>query len=256
MPRPVFIAVYVALLCLFSSFGLAQTEAKPGYSYEVVSVRPYKGDPHGISSSSTSFHSDVALSNLIRFVFDVRLPEQISGIPHWADSAQYFVQAKVDEKTTTAMQKLPFQDQLVQRRQMGIAMLEDRFGLKFHNETKQVPVYDLVIAKGGLKLKANPSAQGSHSSMGGGVLKGTGMTITEIAQRLSGTADRMIVDKTGVNGRYDVDMSWAPDDNRDSNDPRPSLFTAIEEQMGLRLSSSKAAMTTIVIDALARPSEN
>lgn len=249
------LVIPIAALCMFSSLGSGQTEASAAYAYEVVSVRPYNGDTHGISSSRGSFHSDVTLSSLIRFAFDVRLPEQISGIPHWADSAQYVVQAKVDEKTMAAMGKLPFQDQLAQRRQMCVAMLEDRFGLKFHNENKEVPVYELVIAKSGPKLKKSP-AQGSHSSMGGGTLKGTGMTIAEIAQRLSGPAGRMIIDKTGLEGRYDIEMNWAIEDDPESDDPRPSLFTAIQEEMGLRLVSAKATMNTVVIDALTEPSEN
>lgn len=249
------LAVSIAL-CIFSSLGSAQTAVSTEFRYEVVSVRPYKGDSHGITSGSTSFHSDVSLSSLIRFAFDIRLPEQISGIPHWADSAQYFVQAKVDEKTTLAMRRLPFQDQLSQRRKMCIAMLEDRFGLKFHIENKLVPVYELVIAKSGSKLKRNSSAQGSHSSMGNGTLKGTGMTSTEIAQRLSDPAGRMIIDKTGLDGRYDIEMNWSVEDDPESNDPRPSLFTAIEEQTGLRLVSSKVILNTVVIDALAKPSAN
>ena len=248
-------AIPVVVLCMFSSLGSGQTEASSAYTYDVVSERPNKGDAHGISSSRASLHSDVALSILIRFAFDVRLPEQISGIPHWADSAQYVVQAKVDEKSIAAMAKLSFQDQIAQRRQMCIAMLEDRFGLKFHNENKQVPVYELVIAKSGPKLKKS-SAQGSHSSMVGGALTGTGMTITEIAERLSGPAGRMIVDKTGLEGRFDVGMNWAVEDDPESDDPRPSLFTAIVEQMGLRLAPSKATMNTVVIDALTQPSEN
>jgi len=138
---------------------------------------------------------------------------------------------------------------------MCIAMLEDRFGLKFQNENKQVPVYELVIAKSGPKLKKS-SAQGSHSSMVGGALTGTGMTITEIAERLSGPAGQMIVDKTGLEGRFDVGMNWAVEDDPESDDPRPSLFTAIVEQMGLRLAPSKATMNTVVIDALTQPSEN
>ena len=87
-------AIPVVMLCMFSSLGSGQTEASSAYTYDVVSVRPNKGAAHGISSSRASFHSDVALSILIRFAFDVRLPEQISGIPHWADSAQYVVQAE------------------------------------------------------------------------------------------------------------------------------------------------------------------
>ena len=250
------LAIPLALLCMISDLGSGQTGASAAYAYEVVSVRPYKGEPHGISSRRDSFHSDVSLSNLIRFAFDVRLPEQISGIPRWADSEQYVVQAKVDEKTMAAMGKLPFQDQMAQRRQMCVAMLGERFGLKYHNENKQVQVYELVVAKGGPKLKKNSSAQGSHSSMGGGALKGTGITIPEIAERLSAPAGRMIIDKTGLEGRYDVEMNWAVEDDRESDDPRPSLFKAIEEQMGLRLVSSKALINSVVIDVLAKPSEN
>ena len=92
--------------------------------------------------------------------------------------------------------------------------------------------------------------------MGGGVLKGTGMTLPEIAERLSGPAGRMIIDKTGLEGRYDVDMNWAVEDSPESNDPRPSFFTAIEEQIGLRLVSSKSTLNTVAIDSLAKPSEN
>src|SRR6516162_4798663 len=81
------LAIPVAVLCVFSCLGSVQTETSAA-AYEVVAVRPYNGEPHGITSRRDSFHPDVSLSNLIRFAFDVRLPEQISGIPHWADSEQ------------------------------------------------------------------------------------------------------------------------------------------------------------------------
>lgn len=249
------LAISTVILCMLPNLETAQDKSSANFSYEVVSVRPFKGESQGIYSGRSSFHSDVTLSSLIEFAFDVRQPEQISGIPHWADSERYAVQAKADDKTIAAMGKMSFQDQLVLRRQMCVAMLVDRFGLKFHDEEKQVPVYELVIAKSGPKLTKSMD-KGSSSSMGGGTLKGTGMATSEIAQRLSGPAGRMIIDKTGLEGRFNVQMSWTVDDSAGSDDLRPSLFTAIQEQLGLRLVSSRATIAIVVIDALTKPSEN
>lgn len=226
------------------------------YTYEVASIREYKGEPTGISTRPDSFHSDVSLASLIRFAFNAELPEQISGIPHWAESVRYLIQAKVDEKTMNALQKLPVEERLAGRRQLIIAMLTDRFGLKFHYQDKKVPVYELVVAKHGPKLQRSADKEHSSSSMGRGTLKGTGMTTADLAHRLSGTLGQQVIDKTGLDGRYDMEMSWSIDDSPQSTDTKPSLFTAVQDELGLRLLSSKATMSTPVIDALEKPSEN
>ena len=161
-----------------------------------------------------------------------------------------------------------------QRRLMMQAMLADRFKLKVHHETKELPMYSLVIAKGGFKLKeADPNdtypngVKGpdgvGHSGMMmflNGVLKAQGVPISNLANSLSLQVHRLVVDKTGLTGKYDFSLAWTADgvtpDNGLGAETWPSLFTALQEQLGLKLEPTKGMVDTIVVDHVEMPSEN
>lgn len=180
-----------------------------------------------------------------------------------------------------------------QLRLMLRSLLEDRFKLKVHRETKEGPVYALVLAKGGAKIKlsrdqspenvdgpAPPGAGPNHGAIriGAGNLVGNAVTLSWFATMLSQRLDRLIVDKTNLTGRYDIRLQWTPNageypydlgGNRlptsiiDMSgtavtlDPSgPSIFSAMQEQLGLKLESAKAPVELLVIDHVEKPSEN
>jgi uncharacterized protein (TIGR03435 family) len=164
--------------------------------------------------------------------------------------------------------------------------LADRFKLKVHTETKQLPVYKIVLAKGGSKLKeatagdtyANgikgPDGVGRPGMMrfGPGQLTAQAVPMTSLTNMLSQQLHRTVLDKTGLTGKYDLELNWTPDQGADpmfkgpEGSPQrgdaapdssgPSIFTALQEQLGLKLQSAKGPVETLVIDHVEMPSEN
>jgi uncharacterized protein (TIGR03435 family) len=153
--------------------------------------------------------------------------------------------------------------------------LEDRFKLKTHIETKTLPVYELVLAKGGSKLKeADPNAplpdgvpappagapRGGMMRFQQGKLEGLGIAVSGMTGFLARTVERTVIDKTGLTGKYDFTLTWTPDTGQatgaSSDSNAPDLFTAIQEQLGLKLVASRGPVDTLVIDSVEKPTEN
>jgi uncharacterized protein (TIGR03435 family) len=253
-------------------------------AYDVISIKPYKGD--NSSARAGAPHGNVSLVNmqlllLIEMAYGVS-NDRISGEPGWVDSDRFDVEAKMDEEAAAAYEKLPDEQQKTQLQLMAQSLLADRCKLKVHHETKIFPTYTLVIAKGGFKLKeADPNNTYANVKtpvgvpsagmimMGGGgpgyKLTALAITISRLATSLGGMVHGPVVDKTGITGKYDFTLHWAPDQGAappDENgslpqgDSGPSIFTALQEQLGLKLESTKSPLDTIVVDHIERPSEN
>jgi uncharacterized protein (TIGR03435 family) len=134
--------------------------------------------------------------------------------------------------------------------------LADRFQLKVHSEMRDVPVYAMVISKDGTKLKASSEEEFSARN-GSGHLELYRASMTTLSSYLANRADRPVVDATELKGLLDITLDWTPDTGKPwLNDAGPSIFTAIQEQVGLRLESRKAPFEFIVVDHVERPSEN
>jgi uncharacterized protein (TIGR03435 family) len=152
------------------------------------------------------------------------------------------------------------------------SLLADRFKLKPHHETKQAPAYVLVLAKNGAKMKKEPddtTTEYTHSDRT--YITYHAAPINDLAARLTFLMGRPVLDKTGLTGKYDIALQWMPDSGQASmpgpdsgqqgNAPPPdssgpSIFTALQEQLGLKLESITAPVEHIVIDHVERPSEN
>ena len=198
--------------------------------------------------------------------------DQISGAPKWVNSETYDIEAKVDGADSAELERLS-EDQ---RHLMFQSFLVERFKLKVHWETKDLPVLALVVAKGGPKLqqakpgdtypngiKGPDGKAGGHAGMmmwGRGRLTGQGIPIASMVPPLTQQLGRIVQDKTGLTGKYDVELRWTDDtgpDTRPASDPAaPSIFTAIQEQLGLKLDSQKAPVEVLVIDHVDAPSAN
>ena len=151
---------------------------------------------------------------------------------------------------------------------MKQAVFEDRLKLKVHFGSKEVPMYQLVIAKGGPKLQeaklkapdGTPIA--ARAKMGDGMFKGQQVTVSGLLNSIKGATGRDVIDKTGLTGRYDINLRWSPDpgasspDGATPDDARPSIFVVLEEQLGLKLEPTKGAVKTLIIDHIEPPSEN
>lgn len=182
-------------------------------------------------------------------------------------SSKFDLQAKMDDADLSVYRGLT----LEQRHQMFQALLADRFHLVIHHELKEFPAYALVIEKGGPKLQeATPEQTMPHGEIKGmtglvtqsqlGVLAVQGFSMESLARWMStsGVVGRKVIDKTGLTGRYNFALRWTPEDTpvTASDVSGPSMFTAVKEELGLKLEPSKANFDTIVIEHAEAPTAN
>jgi uncharacterized protein (TIGR03435 family) len=255
----------VCLLLLLAHVS-AQTAPTPQadtktFTYEAVAIHPSKmanGMVWNYTDDSFTATGTTVRSLLIN-AYNLIIDDQIEGLPGWANTDRFDIQGKMDTETMEALKKLDREAKGHQRSLMLQAMLADRFNLKIHHDTKDLPIYALVVAKGGSKLKeAAADANGGYSMGFGGkeeFLKGHGVELESLAYSLSSNVGRIILNKTGLSGKYEIDLKWSPQENP-SEDDGPSIFTALQEQLGLKLEPIKAPVESIVIEHVDRPTEN
>ncbi len=285
MLRPNFAKILTLAAAAMAAQAQSASPATP--KFEVASIRPSTGCDTGARSGGGSSPGRLILtcqsvegligSAYVRFAnghFSTQ-PRGISieGGPAWIHSDRYDINAKPEGSATFEMMQGP----------MLQALLEDRFKLKIHRGTREVPVYALVVAKGGPKLQ--PFKEGScapidltrfapppdpNNCHAGGTKHGAnqevnaqGMRLDEFSKIfLNGVLDRPVIDKTGIAGRFDFHLEYAPDQATPflpaAPDPAggPSIFTAVQEQLGLKLEPAKGPGEFLVIDRLDRPSDN
>jgi uncharacterized protein (TIGR03435 family) len=272
-PRASMALVVVSAVTLLA-FALAGSFAPHWIAYaqrlefEVASVKPSgpSGEQFRIGSwpGGRFTATDANLKRLIQTAYDVR-SHQISGGPNWLESAKFDIEAKADAATPIP----PGSAGAQQIRSMVQSLLEERFKLSVHRETREEQVYELVVAKGGAKLtQATESLNASQTGLriaGRGRLIGIAAPLPILINVLSEQMGRLVTDKTGLMGRYDFTLEWTPDPVElpgigDSGPPppadRPSLFTAIQEQLGLKLESTKGPVEILVIDHAEKPDAN
>ena len=192
--------------------------------------------------------TNASLKTLIRNAYDI-LSFQLAGGPGWLDTDMYDIAA-----TTGSREKIsPDQLKLLLKN-----LLSDRFLLKVRWETRETAIYALVLAKDGPKFKESPGAQepgiNTRKGQGEAHMKGTREPISILATNLGNQLGRIVQDKTGLQATYDWTLEWDPDQTPDST--RPSLFTALQEQLGLRLEAQRGPVEILVIDSAEKPSDN
>jgi len=201
---------------------------------------------------------------------------QITGLPDWAGRAMYNLQAKSDSAADEKLAALTKEQAELEQQHMLQALLADRFNLKTHWETREGPVYDLVVAKGGPKLHAGGSVPPSADELRrfgdanipemyprngtrGQEWVGHECPIAPLAGTLGALMGSKVIDKTGLTGTYDFDLQYSrARDKEREGDPTiwPSIPDAVEDQLGLKLEPAKGLVTVLVIDHIERPSEN
>lgn len=230
----------------------------PAPVFDVAAIHPHIPDPHehnSIWSSPTDGHfraANVSVIMLIHWAYEV--PEtRILGAPGWAGTTYFNIDATADPSVDATLEKLTSDAARKQKEEMVQTLLADRFKLVMHTETRELPIYKLVVARGGAKL-GDPKHSGTTFNYGRGHIEVEGSnSLAFLAEELSKETGRNVVDKTGITGRYDLKLQWTPDDAADSG---PSLFTALEEQLGLKLQPAKGPVQVLVIDHVEMPSAN
>lgn len=256
----------------------------PKFEYEVASIKPDLSD-HSSAVTNTPPDGFVAtnatLSGLIQRAYGI-LNFQLVGGPDWINSERYVIDAKMDAETADALQKLNLEDRILARQEMLQALLADRLKLTTHRETRELPIYFLIVGKSGSKLQqaklGDTYANGVKSRgglMGQGISTSSnqfssnataqGVPLSSLTAFLARPLGRPVLDKTGLTGNFDFTLKFAvarPDAEATLNaravpdSDAPFLLDAIQQQLGLKLESGKGPVEVIVIDHIERPSGN
>jgi len=237
-----------------SGAALAQTPAAP--QFEVASVRPSAPDASNKGSGGSSGSGRLVMHNstlkrLMMGAYNVGQNEIIGG-PDWLDQDQFDIQAKAEQSAG---------DEALMK--MLQSLLADRFKLAVHRENRTIPVYVLGIAKNGPKLEKSEPGE-SSSGNGNGHLEGRSISMAGLAWRLGRKLDRPVIDRTGLQGEFNYKLEWTPEEElaKKAAQPgaalpdRPSIFVAIQQQLGLKLEPQKAPVEILVIDHAEKPTEN
>lgn len=256
---------------------VSQTADEPLPTFDVATVKPSDSPnllarimlpPDGLSVVNLPM-------NIILHMAYGTESDRILGIPEWIHDQRYDIEAKVDAENAPALKHRTSRE----RYSMLVPLLQDRFNLKFHHETRVLPVYVLTIAKGGSKLEAakpyDPAAKTTRTyRMGFGTVDMDNMAMENLVNLLASELQRTVVNETGLTGRYIVKLHWTPEIMlaRQENAPAgvagkaesmqapdtsaPPIFDALPQQLGLRLDSQKRSLDVIVIDHIEKPSPN
>lgn len=252
------------VLLLLTSWCAACSQDVPQFDAIVVRLH----DPHDVSQdggihwSGLAFEANnVPLTFLMTQAFGVK-KWLIDGLPAWAAKTTWDVNAKVAASDLKLMQNLTRE----QRSRMLQTILMEQFRLRYHFGEKLQPVYDLSVLPAGPKFKAtSTNADGTKHGFGGwtfaaGLAQCERITMAQFANGLSPLVERVVVDKTGLTGTYDIELRWTPenfantdDDNGLDASAAPGITTALREQAGLKLTSAKAMVPVLAIDGMEEP---
>ena len=275
------VAAAAAVFSLLLPFSLPGQQAAP-QAFEVISIKPNAAADNRVmirmAPGGRFTATGVPVRVLISQAFNVR-DFQITGGPGWLSSDRFDVNAKAPDGVG---ERVP--PEIL--RPMLQAMLVEPFQLKTHTESKEMPVYSLVQGKGGPKLKVSetppptgpggggPGGRPQMMRMGRGQLSANGGTMKAFAQQLSQILGRPVTDNTGLDGFYDIELEFTPEPGQGGGGPGgggvppppgaipqsdtngPSIFTAVQEKLGLKLESSKGPVDILVIDSISKPTEN
>ncbi|HEY2383611.1 MAG TPA: TIGR03435 family protein [Terriglobia bacterium] len=249
----------------------AQSLSAPHLQFEAASIKPSSAGLSGITFAvQPGGRLDVEnnpISNVIKNAYGSIRPFVLQGGPDWVDSDRYDIEAKAEGNPAEPEMMVMLQ-----------ALLADRFKLKVHRETRELPVYALTVAKGGPKLTKHiegscvivdpnspppPGAPGEkprdhcgNNLIARGRWDASKVDMPSVAGALSVLVRRKVIDKTGLTGFFDIHID-IPSDPLAGNDPgAPSIFTVLQDELGLKLDSDKGPVAVLVIDHIERPSQN
>jgi uncharacterized protein (TIGR03435 family) len=239
-------------------------------AFEVASVKPSKpgrwGDDFDESGDRLTIQN-YTVRRLIRQAYGLKSDSQIIGGPGWINDQRFDVVAKVDDAEATRMSKMTDDRSDKAWNLMLQSLLSDRFQLRLTHEERSLPVFALVVAHSGPKMKPAP-ASGANGQGGDpgidinwGELTARAASMDAFADSLTSLRDlssRVVLNRTGLSGNYDFQLDWARDrgDGASTESPYPGIFTALEEQLGLKLKSERATVDVVVVESAQEPAPN
>ncbi len=240
------------LLVSFLAASFLSGQAAP--NFEAATIKPSVDRP-----GHSGWHSQTAsiqltghtLQSLIRVAYGVN-EHQVIGGPKWMTVDRFDVNARTAGPSNEA-----------EMLKMLQTMLGERFQLKFHKESRVFPGYALVVAKGGMKVQPSENPNGSSSQGSRGKLVVKGLSMRQLAEKLTRQLEMPVSDDTGIDKVFDFTLEWSPEEQKalNPNEPAPgasgpTLFTALQDTLGLRLEAKKVSMDVFVIDSAEKPGEN
>ncbi|MBS1877554.1 MAG: TIGR03435 family protein [Acidobacteria bacterium] len=246
--------------------GRAQSSGNAPKEFEVASVKQMEPAMGGMMRVEIQLPpgrfiaKGLTLRLLMQQAYGVR-DFQIQGAPGWATTDRYEINAKTGEGPISRDDLKP----------MLQALLADRFKLALRRETKESSVYELVVAKNGPKLTESEGGRGDQVRMGRGFVEAHGAAPPTIANFLANVLGRAVIDKTGLTKRYDFKLEWTPDDSQNAmvrqahpdappappaDNSGPSIFTALQEQLGLKLENAKGPVDLLIVEKVEKPTDN
>jgi uncharacterized protein (TIGR03435 family) len=272
------IVLPIAFGLLSATPGHAQGQLSVTSKFDSVSVKPHPSAPNGLMMSKimmspingTFTASNVSPHSLLELAYHIQ-DTQLAGEPDWFKSTTYDIDAMVNQSAADEMHKLSEEQRSLVHQHMLQQFLADYFKVTLHQESKDLPVYELLIAEGGSKLQKVDKH--GFMQMGAGEMSSQGTPLTLLTAQLSQRLGRTIVDKTGLDGNYAFNLHWTPDADEQARiraaglppelmkaeqpaAPGPPLLTAVEEQLGLKLQPQTERVQVLVIDHAEQPSED
>ena len=278
------IGLFAAALLVFQCGACLHAQApiveEPNYTptltFDVATIRPapppdatfhvsVSSPPHSSRFEATN----LPIKALLQIAYGFDAP--VVGAPDWVANTFYTIQARSDEAADARLALLPYNEVRLEKRNAIRVMLAERFGLKMHLETRNTSIYNLVVDKGGVKMQLVPlplpPANGeappppppadvqAHGSQHGLEFIGSNASIRAITGALSAMVEAPVVDKTGLNGTYNYTLQFGRDWSEHDPDSWPSIFTAVQEQLGLKLEAAHESVPNLVIDHITKPTE-
>ena len=255
-PRPLSI---IAAIATIGALAGGQTLPRP--AFEVASIKPsqpgaQRGMIRPLAGGQTYIAANVPVRLMIELMYKVT-DSQISGGPAWLNTDRFDIEARAEHPSNVDELHTMFQ-----------TLLAERFGLRFHTEMRELPLFALVVDKGGPKMKLSESEQAFEiplKPMGRGKVAGERVPMNYLAWFLAQALDRPVVDKTGLDRFYDFQLEWTqeppkgfvapPGEGREIPEG-PDLFGALRQELGLKLESQKGSVPVMVIDHIEKPSKN
>jgi uncharacterized protein (TIGR03435 family) len=241
----------------------SEINSNPGPQYDVISIKPSNPDDRGLSISGTNntfLATNVSVGLLLQNAYGLR-QNYIYGIPSELNTKRFDIIAKIINASPEELQKISGD----QRRTMLQTLLKERFGLRAHESVAMVPSFALVLAKGGPRFKKTYSnSQQKYQiptgsiTVGNGELTARGIPMSSLISSLAGAVQRNVIDHTNLSGNFDFHLIWNPaqDESGATEDMRPSIYTALQEQLGLKLIPIKSEVKTLIVDHLESPESN
>jgi len=238
--------VRVVVLLLIAGAAGAQT---PAPAFDAASIKQNRSAPNangggGIKAGGSVSMRNASVRMLIELAYGLS-DYQLAAGPAWTDATGYDIEAKPETAVDAKTARLMLQN-----------LLAERFSLKVHHEDATVSGFNLVVDKGGSKLKVSDVPGIGFRVMGSDRIQGSG-DMGKLVSALTGTLRAPVEDHTGIAGSYDIDLKWTADVAAGSaSEPSVSIFAAIREKLGLSLEANKVPIDKVVIDRVERPTEN